>query len=99
MRRSLPWAWDDPQPLPAKVEPLRTFRGMFDRGEDFIYGIFDSDEQRVLRGSGLNMRLGEGAREIGHDLKPVRGRLSQHAERISARENLRRRRRSDGLDG
>jgi RimJ/RimL family protein N-acetyltransferase len=66
LRPWLPWAWDDPQPLPAKVEPLRTFRGMFDRGEDFIYGIFDSDEQRVLGGSGLHTRLGEGAREIGY---------------------------------
>jgi RimJ/RimL family protein N-acetyltransferase len=48
------------------VELLRTFRGMFDRGEDFVYGIFDGAEQRVLGGSGLHPRVGDGAREIGY---------------------------------
>jgi RimJ/RimL family protein N-acetyltransferase len=66
LRPWLPWAWDDPQPLAAKVELLRTFRGMFDRGEDFVYGIFDAEERRVVGGSGLHTRLGEGAREIGY---------------------------------
>lgn len=66
LRPWLPWAWEEPQPLDAKVGLLRTFRGMFDRGEDFVYGIFDRGEQRVIGGSGLHDRIGTGAREIGY---------------------------------
>jgi len=62
----LPWAHEEPQPLAKKVELLRSFRGMFDRGEDFIYGIFDAEERRVLGGSGLHTRVGDEAREIGY---------------------------------
>src|SRR4051812_47187390 len=40
----LPWARDEPQSLDAKVELLRTFRGKFDLGKDFVYGLFDRNE-------------------------------------------------------
>jgi RimJ/RimL family protein N-acetyltransferase len=66
LRPWLPWAWDDPQPLEQKVELLRTFRGRFDLGEDYIYAIFNRDETEVLGGSGLHMRRGPKAREIGY---------------------------------
>ena len=62
----LPWAAEEPRPVDAHVELLRTFRGRFDLGEDFTYGIFDKDERRVLGGTGLHTRAGVGALEIGY---------------------------------
>jgi len=49
----MPWAHDEPEPLQAKVERLRRFRGMFDLGQDFVYAILDRDEARLLGGTGL----------------------------------------------
>ena len=66
LRPWLPWAWHDPQPLEEKVELLRGFRGHFDLGHDYIYAIFNRDESQVLGGSGLHLRRGPGAREIGY---------------------------------
>ncbi len=62
----MPWAHNEPEDLQTKVERLRRFRGLFDLGQDFIYGIFNLDESQVLGGSGLHTRAGEGAREIGY---------------------------------
>jgi RimJ/RimL family protein N-acetyltransferase len=62
----MPWAYQEPQELDAKAALLRHFRGNFDLGQDFVYGIFSPDETRVLGGSGLHTRVGEGAFEIGY---------------------------------
>lgn len=48
------------------VDRMRRFRGQFDLGQDFVYGILNLDETRALGGCGLHTRLGEGAREIGY---------------------------------
>lgn len=66
LRRWMPWAWDDPQPLDAKIELLRTFRGNFDLGTDFVYSVWDAGEQEVLGGTGLHPRVGQDALEIGY---------------------------------
>jgi RimJ/RimL family protein N-acetyltransferase len=62
----MPWAHEDPEPLEAKVELLRGFRGRFDLGQDFVYGIFSRGESEALGGTGLHTRRGEGAFEIGY---------------------------------
>jgi RimJ/RimL family protein N-acetyltransferase len=61
----MPWAHQD-QTLQEHVELLRTFRGQFDLGEDFVYGIFSADETRLIGGSGLHTRRGAHIREIGY---------------------------------
>ena len=66
LRPWMPWAHDEPSPLPKVVERLRYFRSAFDRDDDYIYGIFDVDQTRVLGGTGLHPRVGDGAREIGY---------------------------------
>jgi RimJ/RimL family protein N-acetyltransferase len=66
LRPWMPWAHDEPQSLDEKVALLRLFRGNFDLGEDFVYGIFSADESEVLGGTGLHTRTGEGALEIGY---------------------------------
>src|SRR5436305_845836 len=66
LRPWMPWALEEPQPLQQKVQLLRDFRSQFDRGENFIYGLFSRDESEVVGGSGLHGRGGEGAFEIGY---------------------------------
>jgi len=62
----MPWAADEPQSLAQKVELLREFRGNFDLGRDYVYGIFDRAEAEVVGGTGLHTRVGPEAYEIGY---------------------------------
>jgi RimJ/RimL family protein N-acetyltransferase len=62
----MPWAAAEPEPLDAKVERLRLFRARFDLGQDFIYGIFNPQENRLIGGTGLHTHLGDDALEIGY---------------------------------
>jgi RimJ/RimL family protein N-acetyltransferase len=72
LRPWMPWAHEDPQPLEAKVELLRGFRGRFDLGQDFVYGMFSSDESEAIGGTGFHTRQGEGIFEIGYWLRASR---------------------------
>jgi RimJ/RimL family protein N-acetyltransferase len=69
LRPWMPWAVHEPEPLDDKVERLRTFRALFDRDEDYIYGIFERDSGRVAGGTGLHVRVGPQGREIGYWLR------------------------------
>jgi RimJ/RimL family protein N-acetyltransferase len=66
LRPWMPWAHEEPRSLEERAELLRAFRGRFDLGEDFVYGIFARDESAVVGGSGLHTRIGPGALEIGY---------------------------------
>jgi RimJ/RimL family protein N-acetyltransferase len=66
LRPWMPWAHDEPRSLDDRIALLRGFRGRFDLGEDFVYGVFSRDEDEALGGSGLHTRAGEGALEIGY---------------------------------
>jgi RimJ/RimL family protein N-acetyltransferase len=66
LRPWMPWARFEPQTIEEKIELLRSFRGKFDLGHDFIYGVFDGEESRLLGGTGLHTRVGDGAFEIGY---------------------------------
>jgi RimJ/RimL family protein N-acetyltransferase len=66
LRPWMPWAEAEPTTLAQKAELLRTFADRFALGEDAVYGIFDAAESRVLGGTGLHPRIGDGAREIGY---------------------------------
>lgn len=72
LRPWMPWALHEPQPLEQKVQLLRQFRSDFDRGEDFVYGIFGPDESQVVGGSGLHTRAGPDAFEIGYWIRADR---------------------------
>jgi RimJ/RimL family protein N-acetyltransferase len=69
LRPWMPWAEAEPQTLEEKIALLRRFRGNFDLGEDFVYGIFAPDESRVLGGTGLHRRVGDDAFEIGYFIR------------------------------
>ena len=66
------WAHKEPEPLEAKVQLLRGFRGRFDLGQDFAYGIFTPDQSEVLGGTGLHTRVGDSALEIGYWIRASR---------------------------
>ncbi|MFL5953590.1 MAG: GNAT family N-acetyltransferase [Gaiellaceae bacterium] len=62
----MPWTPAEPEPLDDVVERLRSFRAQFDADENWIMGIWSRDESRLLGGTGLHPRGGEGSLEIGY---------------------------------
>jgi RimJ/RimL family protein N-acetyltransferase len=67
----MPWIKHEPTDLQAKIATMRRFRGNFDQGVDFVYGVFNIDETLVIGGTGLHKRLAASewaptAREIGY---------------------------------
>lgn len=66
LRPWMPWIYSEPEPIEEKVQRLKRFRGLFDLGQDFVYGIFNLDETKLLGGTGLHTRLGESELEIGY---------------------------------
>jgi RimJ/RimL family protein N-acetyltransferase len=61
----MPWAREETN-LQMHIDRLRQFRGAFDLGRDFVYGILSRDESQVLGSSGLHTRADELARMIGY---------------------------------
>lgn len=62
----MPWAIHEPQTVDEKLARMRNFRSRFDRGEDYVYGIFTPDESRAIGGTGLHTRVSGNALEIGY---------------------------------
>ena len=62
----MPWAHAEPEPFEVKAERVKRFRGMFDLQQDYVYGIFNKDETRLVGGTGLHTRLGNEQLEIGY---------------------------------
>jgi len=62
----MPWVHDEPELFDEKVKRLKRFRGLFDLQRDFTYGIFNPEETKLIGGTGLHTRLGEGKLEIGY---------------------------------
>jgi RimJ/RimL family protein N-acetyltransferase len=72
------------QPTSAPtVEVLRRFRGFFDLGQDFIYGLFDHAGECV-GGSGLHPRSSPGTLEIGYWIRTSRSRQGLATEVAAA---------------
>ncbi len=66
LRPWMPWAHHEPENLAAKTARLRKYRGQFDLGFDYVFGIFNKDETVQIGSTGLHARAEEGAREIGY---------------------------------
>ncbi|WP_273444108.1 GNAT family N-acetyltransferase [Neolewinella agarilytica] len=60
------WAMNEREDLEAKVNRMRKYRGQFDLGIDYVYGIFNPEETILIGSSGLHTGPGENAREIGY---------------------------------
>ena len=66
LRPWMPWMQVEPTSVEEKVNLLRKFRGQFDLGQDYVFGIFNKSQTRLLGSTGLHTRAGETAREIGY---------------------------------
>lgn len=84
LRPWMPWVAHEPTTLEEKADLLRTFRGRFDLGEDFVYGILAQDESEVIGGSGLHTRCGPRALEIGYWIRASRTRRGFAREATAA---------------
>jgi len=62
----MPWAHSEPTPFEEKLIGVKRFRGKFDLNEDFVYGIFNPEETKLLGGTGFHTRLGDHELEIGY---------------------------------
>ncbi len=62
----MPWAHNEPEPFEEKEKRVVRFRGMFDLHENYVYGIFNREETKLVGGTGLHPRLGERELEIGY---------------------------------
>jgi RimJ/RimL family protein N-acetyltransferase len=66
LRPWMPWVYNEPEPIEEKVQRLKLFRGNFDLGQNFTYGIFNPEGTKLIGGTGLHTRLGENELEIGY---------------------------------
>jgi len=62
----MPWINQEAGGMEGKLDRIRTFRGEFDLGKDYVFGIFNKAETKLIGSTGLHTRAGEGAREIGY---------------------------------
>lgn len=60
------WAHAGPETVEERVRHITRWRGMFDLGRDYGYGIFNREETKQLGGTGLHTRLGDKELEIGY---------------------------------
>jgi len=84
LRTYMEWAWTAPEPEAVVRDRLREFRRSFDRGRDWIYGIFTRDETELLGGCGLHRRIGPEALEIGYWIRASRVRQGYTFEAAAA---------------
>ena len=66
LRPWMPWIAEEPMNRAQRGELLRRFRGEFDLGSNFTYGVFDRDGGAYLGGTGLHPRGGPQVLEIGY---------------------------------
>jgi RimJ/RimL family protein N-acetyltransferase len=66
LRPWMPWVYNEPEPIEIKIQRLKLFRGNFDLGQNYTYGIFNPEETKLIGGTGLHTRLGENELEIGY---------------------------------
>jgi len=57
LRPWMPWALSEPATYHETVERILRWRAAFLSGEDFAYGLFDRDKNKVLGAGGLHRRV------------------------------------------
>src|SRR6185437_3537298 len=84
LRTFMDWAWAAPEPEAVLRRRLRDFRRLFDRGDDWIYGLFTRDGSELIGGGGLHRRVGFEALEIGYWIRASRLRQGLATEAAGA---------------
>jgi RimJ/RimL family protein N-acetyltransferase len=65
-----PWVLKETEDLTQLTTKLQRHHDKFVKGEEFVYGVFDPAEERVLGAAGLYTRQGPDVLEIGYWLRP-----------------------------
>lgn len=60
------WENEKPDSLEENIEKMRRFRGNFDLGDVYKYGIFDLEEKELIGTIGLHLRREDTSKEIGY---------------------------------
>jgi RimJ/RimL family protein N-acetyltransferase len=84
LRPWMPWACEEPKPHGSRVDLLRFFRGQFDLGLDYAFGIFNKTNSTLLGATGLHTRVGADAREIGYWISATHVNKGYATEAVSA---------------
>ena len=84
LRTFMEWAWSAPEAESIVRDRLKDFRRSFERGHDWIYGIFTPDERELVGGCGLHRRIGPEALEIGYWIRASRVRQGLAFEAAAA---------------
>ena len=84
LKRFMSWAHGEPTDSETKVALLRQFRGRFDLGQDFVYGIFDAAERECVGGAGLHTQKAPHVREIGYWIATTHTKNGYATEAASA---------------
>ncbi len=66
LRRWTPWVIPEPHEVGVLEDRIWKFHEQFGSGQNFIYGLFDPAEMRVVGQAGLYGRIGPAALEIGY---------------------------------
>lgn len=66
LRPWLSWIKPEPEPLETTIKRIRKWRGQFDLGEDYTFGIFNKEEDILIGSAGLHTQLGIRGRKIGY---------------------------------
>ena len=66
LKTFMPWVHNEPEPFEEKEKRILRLRGQFDMQRDYVYGIFNPEETKLLGGTGLHTRLGANELEIGY---------------------------------
>lgn len=84
LRPWMPWAVHEPESLEAKQARMRKYRGQFDLGQDYVFGIFSKSEEVQIGSTGLHNRLEDEAREIGYWIRATYARQGYATESTRA---------------
>ncbi len=66
LREWVPWAMDEPSPVPALAARLNAMRDRFDSGDDWTFAVLEVGESRLIGGAGLHSRGTTDHLEIGY---------------------------------
>lgn len=86
LREWTPWVVDGRVPGLSLAERVARHAAQFVAGEEWVYGLFTTDESQVLGGCGLYPRIGPRAIEIGYWLavgQTGRGLATRAAEALT----------------
>jgi RimJ/RimL family protein N-acetyltransferase len=84
----MPWAMSEPTPIGLIQERLAGFSGQFDRGEEWLFGVFAPDGSRVIGGTGLHRRIAPTGLEIGYWIRLTEARRGYATEAAAAMTRL-----------